>query len=801
MSETRHFTRSIGILLLGVVMLNAGGCGGDGATTVSSGNDCSSAKTCPTADAGTANQTVLVGSLVTLDGSASQANPNNPGLLSYQWTLTTKPAGSTATLTGGTTVRPTFMPDLAGTYVVSLTVSVGTATSAADQVVVTAVVGNAPPVANAGPDQNVTTGQLVTLNGSGSTDANGDPLTYNWSLTSKPAGSAAALTNATNVRPTFTVDLAGAYVISLTVSDGTATSAADQVVVTAVVGNAPPVANAGPDQNVTTGQLVTLNGSGSTDANGDPLTYNWSLTSKPAGSAAALNNPTTATPTFTSDFVGSYVLVLVVNDGQVDSQPDTVVIDASLPSFVNGVLQAYAKASNTGASDQFGRSVALSGGTLAVGAPLEDSCTDGVNGDQTNNVCDNAGAVYVFTRSSGVWNQEAYVKASISEALDEFGHSVALAGDTLAVGAHFEDSCATGIDGNQADNSCQDAGAVYVYTRTAGLWSQQAYVKASISEALDNFGQSVALSGDTLAVGAISEASCATGIGGDQTNNGCGDAGAVYVYTRTAGLWSQQAYVKASNTGAGDWFGTSVALAGDTLAVGALHEDSCATGIDGDQTNNGCGDAGAVYVYTRTAGLWSQQAYVKASNTGIGDQLGQGVALAGDTLAVGALLEDSCATGIDGNQADNSCQDAGAVYVYTRTASLWSQQAYVKASNTGAGDWFGTSVALAGDTLAVGALHEDSCATGIDGDQTNNGCGDAGAVYVYTRTAGLWSQQAYVKASNTGIGDQLGLNVALAGDTLAVGALLEDSNATGINGDQTNNSAVDSGAGYVYEAQ
>ena len=320
--------------------------------------------------------------------------------------------------------------------------------------------------------------------------------------------------------------------------------------------------------------------------------------------------------------------------------------------------QAYIKASNTDADDQFGNGVALSGDTLVVGAYLEDSAATGIDGDQSNNNAPNSGAVYVFTRdAAGVWSQQAYIKASNTDAVDQFGVAVALSGDTLAVGARREESTATGIDGNQSDNSSFKAGAVYVFTRDAAeVWSQQAYIKASNTDADDLFGglDLIALSGDTLAVGARFETSGATSIDGDQSNNSTREAGAVYMFTRDgAGVWSQQAYVKASNTGFTDQFGNRLALSGDTLVVGARFEDSGATGIDGDQDDNTANDSGAAYVFTRDgAGLWSQQAYVKASNADAGDEFGIDVALAGDTLVVGARLEDSAATGIDGDQSN-----------------------------------------------------------------------------------------------------------------------------------------------------
>jgi hypothetical protein len=477
----------------------------------------------------------------------------------------------------------------------------------------------------------------------------------------------------------------------------------------------------------------------------------------------------------------------------------TATFNAGLPPFAQ---QAYVKASNTQTYDAFGESVALEGDTLVVGSDSEASKATGVNGNQADNSAPNSGAVYVFTRTNGVWTQQAYIKASNTNAGDEFGHSLDLSGDTLVVGAFGESSKATGVNGDQTDNSAPNSGAVYVFTRTNGVWTQQAYIKASNTNAGDEFGHYVVLSGDTLAVNAAEEASCATGINGDQTNNNCPSAGAVYVFTRTNGVWTQQAYIKASNTEAGDLFGWyQFALDGDTLAVGAHGESSCATGINGDQTNNNCPSAGATYVFTRTNGVWTQQAYIKASNTEAEDFFGDTQVLSGDTLAVGAYQEASCATGINGDQTNNNCPSAGAVYVYTQTNGIWTQQAYIKASNTAADDLFEDFLALSGDTLLVAAQGESSCATGINGDQTNNNCPSAGAVYMLTRTAGVWTQQAYIKASNTDAGDNFGQYVVISGNTFAVTAQYEASKATGVDGNQLDNSAPISGAAYVFVAQ
>ena len=168
----------------------------------------------------------------------------------------------------------------------------------------------------------------------------------------------------------------------------------------------------------------------------------------------------------------------------------------------------------------------------------------------------------------------------------------------------------------------------------------------------------------------------------------------MYIFKRSNSQWVQQAYIKASNTGNNDRFGSSVALFDSTLAVGAPGENSSATGIDGNQGNNSLSEAGAAYLFKRSNSQWAQQAYIKASNTGNDDRFGSSIALYDNTLAVGAPGEDSNATGMDGNQDDNSLSDPGAVYVFTHSNSQWVQQAYVKASNTGNDDRFGSSIAL-----------------------------------------------------------------------------------------------------------
>ena len=380
--------------------------------------DCSPQNNAPTADAGP-DQAVGVGDSVMLDGSGSSDPDGDP--LSYSWSFDSVPTGSAATLSDPTAVMPTFEADEAGEYVVQLIVNDGQLDSDPDSVVISAAGANLPPVADAGTDQAVDVGETVQLDGSGSSDPDGDPVSYSWSFDSVPTGSTATLSDPTAVMPTFEADEAGEYVVQLIVNDGTVDSEPDTVTVnsvavpptvkindaeweaspatlkvrglgpigeTVIITNAetgthlgeavsderakwkldvfdltlvpcsvraaleddpsaeaveevddapadcdggvnlPPVADAGPDQTSDVGDTVMLDGSGSSDPNGDPLSYSWSFDSMPTGSTAALSDSTAVMPTFVADVAGEYVVQLIVNDGQLPSDPESVVISA-----------------------------------------------------------------------------------------------------------------------------------------------------------------------------------------------------------------------------------------------------------------------------------------------------------------------------------------------------------------------------------------------------------------------------------------------------------------------------------------
>jgi hypothetical protein len=381
-------------------------------------------------------------------------------------------------------------------------------------------------------------------------------------------------------------------------------------------------------------------------------------------------------------------------------------------------LQADSPRNSTG---EFGRALALDGDTLVTNATLDD-------------------AVYVFERSNGTWSRSAILQPANHASDDGFGRSVSLQGDTLVVGAMFEDST-QGIGADGSDNSGQNRGAAYVFERSNGTWTESFYLKPSTQDDNDQFGQTVVIDGDTIAVTSSAEASNATGVNGDETNNDASESGAVWVFVRSGNAWVQEAYLKASNTGSFDGFGDTLALEGDTLAVGAPTETSIATGVDGDQTDNQqCGNfpcrIGAVYVFTRTGTTWSQQAYIKPTNT-IADSWNFGIGLDltadGNLLAVGAQTEDSIATGLDGQQNDTSGENMGAAYLYRRDAAgAWAPYAYVKPFHAGLNQRYGTSVALdaLGHRMATGAPIEAGTSTGINGDLTMQGGAAVGAVYV-----------------------------------------------------------------------
>lgn len=296
-------------------------CNSDDANTPAS--DSSDQNQPPIAATGD-NQNVSVGDVVKLDGKKSSDKDGD--LITYRWSIKTKPEGSQASLNKSDTVAPEFTADLAGTYVIELVVNDGKSDSktVSVDVLVAPVAVNSPPVVNAGKDKTYAIGETIQLTGS-ATDADGDPLTHQWTIIQSPDNSTPTLTNSDQITATLNASAQGSYVLTLTVSDKEV-SVEDTVTVTLEPANVAPVAVAGVDVDVVIGSTARLDGRGSRDGNNDALLYEWAFVSKPENSMADLDNVTSETPSFIPDLTGEYVLSLTVSDGELTSAPSNVKI-------------------------------------------------------------------------------------------------------------------------------------------------------------------------------------------------------------------------------------------------------------------------------------------------------------------------------------------------------------------------------------------------------------------------------------------------------------------------------------------
>jgi PKD repeat protein len=323
----------------------------------------STVNTAPIAKAGP-DQSGQVGQVLTLDGSASSDNDGDS--LSYQWSLTSQPPGSMVVLNAPTSVTPTLALDKPGTYVGQLIVNDGTVDSASDTVTISTF--NSKPVADAGDDRHAVLGSTVTLSGTDSLDVDGDILSYQWSLVGKPATSTATLTTPTEVSSSFVIDRPGSYTLQLTVSDGSLSSI-DTVTVTTQ--NVKPVADAGDDQEQLVGQTVQLDGGESSDDDGDRLTYAWSFTARPDTSMATLSSTTAVNPTFVPDLPGTYVVQLIVNDEQLESDPDTAIVTITVPPDITPPAPADLNKVTTGPVNTGQVTVTGTAGSVEGGAQVK----------------------------------------------------------------------------------------------------------------------------------------------------------------------------------------------------------------------------------------------------------------------------------------------------------------------------------------------------------------------------------------------------------------------------------------------
>ncbi len=321
-----------------------------------------------------------------------------------------------------------------------------------------------------------------------------------------------------------------------------------------------------------------------------------------------------------------------------------------------------------------------------------------------------SGSAYVYIESGGTWTEQGKLLADDGSGSDQFGLAVAISGDTAVIGAPNDSANGT------------DSGSVYVFVRSDGAWSQQAKLTPGDGSQNDQFGRSVAVSGDTLVVGAPIDTPKGT------------DSGAVYVFVRSDATWTEQAKLAASNGGQAHNFGWSVSVDGDSLVAGAFGEFSSGT------------DSGAAYVFVLADGTWSEQAKLIGDDTAGGDTLGRSVSIDGDQVVVGAPGDTVQGT------------DSGSAYVFVRSAGAWTQQARLIASDGIQNDNFGWSVSINGDKVAAGAFGDTVKGT------------ESGSVYVYVREGETWNQQANLTASDGKGGDRFGRTVALSGNNLVAGA-------------------------------
>ena len=326
--------------------------------------------------------------------------------------------------------------------------------------------------------------------------------------------------------------------------------------------------------------------------------------------------------------------------------------------------QSFEKDRTLDGDSTFGARLSMSadGTLIAVNARFDNSIPNVFN--ESGFSIRSTGVVYVFETINNVWQQQALIQASNAESFDMFGSSLSLSanGQILAVGARDESSASTGIDGDMSNNSSEDSGAVYVFTRNGETWQQQTYLKASNSNTNFEFGSGVSLNslGNLLAVSAPGE------------NEILGNSGAIYIFGRDDQFWQQQALIRADGLTGNFNNAVSMDAEGSTLVVGASEEDTEGFGVHSNQTtlvasiDSDAANSGAAYVFEQINGVWRQRAYLKASNAGRFDRFGTSVSIAGDgnAITVGAWTESGGSGGINGEQTDNSIPLSGAVYLY-----------------------------------------------------------------------------------------------------------------------------------------
>ncbi|MFN9986853.1 MAG: FG-GAP repeat protein, partial [Pirellula sp.] len=454
------------------------------------------------------------------------------------------------------------------------------------------------------------------------------------------------------------------------------------------------------DGDIVTAKLTLSTASGGTLSSNDGAIYDptygiWTITGTVAEVNLALAGVTFQTASYTYDVATSGVTILAR-------------ISDSDGAFIEGstvIRRNLMEPSGQAGNDQFGISVAVTNDWAIIGANADDTTAGS-----------NAGSASIFRRNSdGTWEQFQQLLAPDALANDQFGVSVAIDGNRAVVGAHL----ANGI-GN-------DSGKAYIYEFDGTSWNCVTTLVAHDQAASDYYGNSVAISGNTVAIGSYLD------------DDGASNTGSVYVYTGSGSTWTLQQKLTASDRASSDYFGQAIALDGNRLVVGAY--------LDNTLYN----DSGSVYVFDRSGEIWSQTAKLIASDEAISDHFGISVDVSGDMIVVGSYLDDN-ALGVD----------AGSAYVYTWNGTTWSEAKLVS-SQLIVGARMGGNVAVSGSTIAVGAYLQN----------TRLG-GDTGQVFLYRWDGSAWAESTLVHVAPGG-GDYFSRGLALEGSHLLAGAYLDDS--------------------------
>jgi hypothetical protein len=366
----------------------------------------------------------------------------------------------------------------------------------------------------------------------------------------------------------------------------------------------------------------------------------------------------------------------------------------------------------TASEDQFGVSVAISGNFAISGAQQDDD------------IAPNAGAAYIFERSGLLWLQRTKLTADDAKAGDLFGNAIAMDGETVLVGA-------PGVD-----DAGPESGAAYVFVQVGDEWIQQARFIGDDIGIFDRFGSAVAVHENTAIVGTH---------GKDEVG---ADSGAAYVFVRNGAAWAQQAKLTHRGAVPGDLFGFAVSVYGDNILIGAHQSDAAGP------------DSGAVYLFTRNGGRWTQDLLLMPNDIGIGDEFGYSIDLTKSAAIIGAPKED------------RNLDDLGAAYVFVETRDSWVQQAKLSASDGDAGDEFGSAVAIHEDTVIVGAWKDNHPLLDPHDDPTT--LMDRGAAYSFLRDGLSWVEKRRIEASGTNRSDLFGASVAIKGAFAIVGAAGSD---------------------------